>query len=200
MTTAARDHRYRVAMWVFIASETLLFAGLFALYASYRSEYPDAFRAGVQHDIGWMGACNTLVLVVSSFFVAFAIAATRAGRRRATLWSLGAVMALGCVFLALKLGEWAIHLSDGFAPGTAYASAELPRGGALFFTLYFAMTGLHALHLCVGLCVIAWLFWWVRSGRIDQEHHLVLELGGLYWHFVDVVWLFLWPCFYLLGE
>jgi cytochrome c oxidase subunit 3 len=198
--SAARDHRYRVAMWIFIASETLLFAGLFALYAAYRGEYPDAFQAGVRHDVGWMGACNTLVLVVSSFFVAFAIAATRAGKRRETLLALGAVIALGLVFLALKLGEWAIHLSDGLGPGPAFASDAMPPGGALFFTLYFAMTGLHALHLCVGLCVIGWLFVLVQRRRIDRERHLLLELGGLYWHFVDVVWLFLWPCFYLLRE
>jgi cytochrome c oxidase subunit 3 len=187
-------------MWVFIASETLLFAGLFALYTAYRGEYPDAFRAGVRADIGWMGACNTLVLVVSSFFVALAIALTRAGRRRETLWSLAAVIALGLVFLALKLGEWSLHLSEGLAPGPAFASAELPAGGAIFFTLYFTMTGLHALHLCAGLVLIGWLFLRVRAGRIDRERHLLLELGGLYWHFVDVVWLFLWPCFYLLGE
>jgi cytochrome c oxidase subunit 3 len=198
--SVGRDHRYRAAMWVFIASETLLFAGLFALYAAYRAEYPDAFREGVRHDIGWMGACNTLVLVISSFFVALAIALTRAGRRRDTLWSLGAVIALGFVFLALKLGEWAVHLSDGLAPGHAFSSDELPAGGALFFTLYFAMTGLHALHLCVGLCVIGWLFVLVQRDKISRERHLVLELGGLYWHFVDVVWLFLWPCFYLLRE
>lgn len=196
---AAHHHRYRAAMWIFLASEALLFAGLFALYATYRDEYPADFAAGVGKTIGWMGAANTLLLVVSSFVVAFAILLTRAGRTRAAIASLVIVLVLGAAFLVVKLAEWKLHLDEGLAPGAAYRSTELPgHGAALFFTLYFLMTGLHALHMVIGLAVITWMILWLRSRRITREHHLVLELGGLYWHFVDVIWLFLWPLFYLV--
>jgi cytochrome c oxidase subunit 3 len=195
----AIDQRYRTGMWIFLASETLLFAGLFALYAAYRDQYPVEFEAAAAEDIGWMGLANTLVLLVSSFFVASAIQLARVGRMRGAAGSLVLVLLLGGVFLALKLGEWHVHLSEGFAPGAAYASAKLPgHGAALFFTLYYAMTGLHALHLIIGMIVIAWLVLAIGAGRISRRRHLPLELGGLYWHFVDVVWLFLWPLFYLV--
>lgn len=196
---AAHHHRYRAAMWIFLASEALLFAGLFALYATYRDQYPLDFAAGVDKTVGWMGATNTLLLVVSSFFVAFAIALTRAGRERAAIVALVPVVVLGLAFLALKLVEWSMHVDEGLSPGAAYHSTELPgHGAALFFTLYYLMTGLHAFHLVLGLAVILWMIAWLRSGRITRRDHLVLELGGLYWHFVDVIWLFLWPMFYLV--
>jgi cytochrome c oxidase subunit 3 len=196
---AAHEHRYRSAMWIFLASEALLFAGLFALYTAYRDQYPDDFMAGVDKTVGWMGATNTLLLVISSFFVAFAIHLTRAGRTRAAIVSLVPVLLLGGAFLVLKLVEWKMHVDEGLTAGAGYHSTELPgHGAALFFTLYYLMTGLHAFHLVLGLAVIAWMIAWLRSGRITRQHHLVLELGGLYWHFVDVIWLFLWPLFYLV--
>ena len=196
---AARDHRYRSAMWIFLGSETLLFAGLFALYGAYQSQYPVEFAAAGARSIAWIGLVNTLVLLTSSYFVASAIAYARAGRMRRAATSLVITLALGAAFLGFKLAEWHMHLAEGFAPGHAYSSAELPGAGAsLFFTLYYLMTGLHALHVIAGMIIIGCLVLSITAGRITRPRHLVLELGGLYWHFVDIVWLFLWPLFYLV--
>ncbi len=181
-----RKHALHLAVWIIIASEALLFAGLFALYAAYRAEYPREFHAAASRDIGAIGGINTMILLASSFFMAWAIMSARGGRshRRA----LALVLVLGGAFLVLKLVEWTIHISDGIVPGSA---GELPaRGSALFFTLYYFMTGLHALHVVAGLALVAW----VRA----RPPGVALELVGLYWHFVDAVWVFLWPLFYLL--
>jgi cytochrome c oxidase subunit III len=195
----SRDHAYRTAMWIFLASEALLFAGLFALYAAYRAEYPDDFAAAAERSVGVAGAANTIVLLVSSFFVASAIESVRHGQVRAAAGALVLVVVLGAVFLAIKLLEWRAHLGEGLAPGAAYDNAALPgRGAALFFTLYYLMTGLHGLHVVIGMLIVAWLILGLGAGRITRQRHLVLELGGLYWHFVDVIWLFLWPLFYLV--
>jgi len=180
------DRRYRIAVWVVIASEALLFAGLFALYASYRAEYPPMFLAGVRTDVAWMGGTNTFLLLTSSFCIALAIALVRAGRRGATP-CIVAVLVLGCGFLALKVAEWSEHLRAGIVPA-----------GSIFFTLYYGMTGLHALHVVAGLALVTWISIRLRRGRVTRERHLSLELVALYWHFVDVVWVFLWPMFYLM--
>ena len=180
------DRRYRIAVWVVIASEALLFSGLFALYFSYRAEHAQQFAAGVRTDIAWMGGTNTFLLLTSSFFIALAIALVRASRRGATA-CIVAVLVLGGGFLALKVAEWSEHIRAGIVPA-----------GSLFFTLYYGMTGLHALHVIAGLALVAWVLIRLRRGRVTRERHLALELVALYWHFVDVVWVFLWPMFYLM--
>jgi cytochrome c oxidase subunit 3 len=192
------DRRYRIAVWIVIASEALLFSGLFTLYSAYRVEYATAFGDGVRDDLQWVGGVNTFVLLTSSFAIAYAIHRMRAGAARsATRW-LGAVLVLGCTFLVLKGYEWSEHIENGIVPGVAYAGPDHGAGTRLFFTLYYAMTGLHALHVIAGLALVTWVF--VRSHRrtIDRDHHLSLELVALYWHFVDAVWVFLWPMFYLM--
>ena len=198
MIAANLERRFRVALWTVVASEALLFAGLFALYACYRSEYPQAFDAGVGLDIHWIGGLNTFVLLTSSFAVAWAIHSMRLGRVKGTAWGLVAVLALGAAFLVLKLVEWSIHIHDGIVPGMAYAGPYNGRGTTLFFTLYYAMTGLHAAHVIAGLALIAWVLGRVRRRTITPDGFIALELVGLYWHFVDVVWVFLWPMFYLM--
>jgi cytochrome c oxidase subunit 3 len=195
--SSIHDHRYRVAVWVVIASEALLFAGLFALYASYRTEYPDAFRAGVTLDLQWVGGVNTFLLLTSSFLMSWAVQRVRRARGGAG-WALLGVLVLGGAFLALKLVEWAHHVRDGLLPGTLYAGPPHGLGTGMFFTLYYAMTGLHALHVVVGLALVAWVGMLVRIRRETAGHALALELVTVYWHFVDVVWMFLWPLFYLM--
>jgi cytochrome c oxidase subunit 3 len=184
--TTVEHHAARLAMWLFLGSELLLFAGLFALYTAYRAEYPALFASGIARDDLAIGSTNTAVLITSSFTAAFAVHAMRDGRRRATLIALAATLLFGLAFLAFKSVEYAEHLSDGLYPGTD-----------IFFTLYYLMTGLHAIHMVAGLVVIAWLASRVWRKRITAERHTALELGALYWHLVDCVWIVLWPLFYL---
>jgi cytochrome c oxidase subunit 3 len=193
-----RTHALHLGMWSFLGSETLLFAGLFALYASYRAKFPLEFKLGVAHNNALIGTANTAVLIISSFFVAFAVHALRGGNHRACVRSLAVAFLLGLTFLVLKSIEYTEHLREGFAPGVYYSATELPtRGASLFFTLYFMMTGLHALHVMAGMTLLAWLALRVRRGKTHATHRTELELGGLYWHLVDVVWIFLWPLLYL---
>jgi cytochrome c oxidase subunit III len=193
-----RDHALHLGMWVFLGSETLLFAGLFGLYAAYRSVYGELFAEAVTHNDAFIGTVNTLVLIISSFLVAWSIHALRGGRRRTCIGALLIAILLGLTFLGLKSIEYAHHLAEGIAPGPHYTSLELPSQGArIFFTLYYAMTALHAIHVIAGITILAWLALRVRRRRTTPERHVELELGGLYWHLVDVVWIFLWPLLYL---
>ena len=194
----ARNHALHLAMWIFLGSETLLFAGLFGLYAAYRAEYTVDFVAAVAHNDEVIGTVNTVVLIVSSFFVAWGIHAMRAGRDRRCVTALAIALGLGLLFLVFKSIEYRHHFAEGIVPGEGYASAALPSFGAhMFFNLYYTMTGLHALHVIAGMVILGWLIVRVRRRRATREHHPELELGGLYWHLVDVVWIFLWPLLYL---
>jgi len=189
----------RLGMWVFLGSELLLFAGLLALYAAYRFAYPAEFRAAAAHANLAIGTVNTYVLITSSLTMALAIHATRGGHRSRTVALLAITIVLGLAFDVLKGVEYAEHLSEGIAPGHYYAFDALPAHGAvLYFTLYYLLTGLHALHVTGGICVLVWLALRARRGDFTPRSHLALELGGLYWHLVDLVWIFLWPLLYLI--
>ena len=195
-----QEHAVRLGMWVFLGSEVLLFAGLFALYAAYRTAYTAEFHEALGHNNVAIGTVNTVILIVSSFTIAWAIHLLGHGRRRGCLVSLGVTMLLGAAFLVLKGVEYSHHFHEGIYPGSYYAYEEMPtRGAALFFTLYFFMTGLHALHMLGGLAMVGWLALRVWRGRTTPEYHAELEMGGLYWHLVDSIWIFLWPLFYLTG-
>jgi cytochrome c oxidase subunit 3 len=189
----------RFGIWVFLASELLLFAGLFALYTAYRTEYPAGFAEAIRHAELAIGTINTSLLIVSSFTAASALRAIRSGARRAALGWLGATLVLGIVFLALKGVEYSRHAAEGALPGVYYAFRELPGHGAqLFFTLYYIMTGLHVLHLAAAVLVLAWLTSRVSRRKTTAAYHADLEAGVLYWHLVDCIWIFLYPLFYLL--
>lgn len=196
----ARQHATaRLGMWVFLGSESLLFAGLFALYAAYRFAYPVEFHQASAHANLVIGTVNTYVLLTSSLTVALAIHATRQGNRRRTVALLVATIALGLVFDVLKTVEYAGHIAEGLSPGPYYDFSELPSHGVvLYVTLYYLLTGLHALHVTGGVVVLIWLALRARRGDFTPESHIALELGGLYWHLVDLVWIFLWPLLYLI--
>jgi len=197
---ARQAHAVRFGIWVFLASELLLFAGLFALYTAYRTEYSAGFIEGIRHAELAIGTINTSLLVISSYTAAAALRAIRRDAPRATLAWLGVTLALGIVFLALKGLEYSHHAADGALPGAYYAFRELPgHGGQLFFTLYYFMTGLHVLHLAAAVLVLAWLAWRVSRRRTTAAYHADLEGGVLYWHLVDCIWIFLYPLFYLLA-
>jgi cytochrome c oxidase subunit 3 len=186
-------------MWIFLTSEILLFGGLFAMYGSYYAAYTQEFRVAAHHNtIGW-GTANTFVLITSSLTVALAIWALRHDRARLCKLLVMATIGLGLVFLAIKGVEYRIHAHEGLLPGHHFDSAKLHTHGAiLFYTLYWFMTIVHAVHLTVGLGVMSWLALGVHRGRIDAEHPIALEVGGMYWHLVDIIWVFLYPVLYLV--
>ena len=195
-----QEHAARLGMWVFLGSETLLFAGLFGLYTAYRLMYTEHFLQAAAHNSVAIGTGNTVILITSSFFIAWSIHEMRKGRPRMAALSLAVTWLLGVAFLVFKGIEYAHHFHEGIYPGAYYSFEELPFAGAkLFFTLYYFMTGLHALHVVAGLVIISWLIVETLRRRFSPERHTAMELGGLYWHLVDVIWIFLWPLLYLVG-
>jgi cytochrome c oxidase subunit 3 len=195
-----QTHAAELGMWAFMASEVLFFSGLFGLFTAYRFEYGDVFRQAAAHtDLG-LGTANTFILLTSSLLVALSVHGVQHGWRTASVfWMLVATVTLGLLFLALKFLEYAHHFDEGLYPGPYYSNTELTgRGARVFFTLYYAMTGIHAVHVTVGIILMTWMALMVRRGRFDPTYHTPLELSGIYWHFVDIVWVFLWPMFYLM--
>ena len=196
---AKQGHAARLGMWVFLGSEILLFAGLFALYAAYRTMYPAEFAAAAAHNNAVIGTVNTLILITSSFTVAMSVHAVREARPKRAFWLLVVSVAFGAAFLGLKAVEYRQHFHEGILPGAAYRFAFLPTYGAhMFFTLYYLTTGLHALHVTAGMCLLSWVAWGAYRERYGPDDYTHVDLGGLYWHLVDVIWIFLWPLLYLL--
>jgi cytochrome c oxidase subunit 3 len=190
-----------LGMWLFIAQEVLFFGGLFATYAYYTYLYPDAFEAASNHLSLVLGSVNTVVLITSSLTMVFAVNAARTGHKRGQIGWLLATMVLGTVFLCIKGYEYAHKFHEGLVPGALFTyhgpDAEQHQ---LFLCLYFAMTGLHALHMVVGLGVLAVLVILARREWFGPSYYTPVEITGLYWHFVDVVWIFLFPLLYLIGR
>ena len=178
---AKQEHALRFGMWLFLSSELLLFAGLFALYSAYRSTHASEFTAAIHHNALLLGSLNTVVLIVSSFTVVWSIHALRRDRRRTTIAMLVATIGLGSLILVDKAIEYSEHFSEGIYPGRYYAFDGLPSQGAkLFFTLYYFMTGLHAIHMIAGLAVMTWFTTSVIRRTTTVAHHGGLELGALY--------------------
>lgn len=193
-----QDHTLKFGMWVFLASEVLLFAALFALYGGYREMYGADFEEAVKHNTIVYGTVNMYVLLCSSFTVALAVWAVRKARPRLAVGMLVSTMALGVAFIVIKLFEYAQHFKERALPGPYYHMTELPTFGAnRFFTMYWVMTGLHALHVTGGVCLIGWLTWRAAHRHYTPTHHAGLEMGALYWHLIDIIWIFLWPIMYL---
>ncbi len=195
---AARQDAAHLGMWIFLATEVLLFAALFAAYSLYRMAYPELFHQAREHMDLALGTINTYVLVSSSVLVALAIASIRKGRELAAGALLAGAVLLGIAFLCIKGMEYAHHAEDKALPGAHYAfHAFAVPGASLYFTLYWIMTGVHAVHVTVGVGVLSVLCGQALSGKFNAAYHTPLELGGMYWHLVDIVWLFLWPLLYL---
>jgi cytochrome c oxidase subunit 3 len=196
---AHQDRAGRLGMWLFVASEVLFFGALFALYAGYRAAHPEAFLAAAHHAKLVFGTLNTYVLLTSSLCVALAVTSLRLGWPRVTSLLIVVTMLLALVFLGFKSAEYLEHFREGILPGLDFHFPPAnDHGTRIYFTLYYVMTGLHALHVVIGIGLFAWVLRRLRLGRDTPETHLGLETVGLYWHFVDIVWLFLWPTFYLI--
>ena len=188
----------QLGMWIFLATEVLFFGGLFLGYTVYRSLYPDTFAAASHHTEVVLGGTNTAVLLFSSALMALAVRAAEFKNRKQLVWLLLGTAFLGIVFMAIKGVEYHKDFVEYLVPGSHFEWHEANRSHAeIFFWLYFAMTGLHAIHVTVGifvlltLAVLAWL------GKFTAGHHTPVEVAGLYWHFVDIVWIFLFPLMYL---
>jgi cytochrome c oxidase subunit 3 len=198
---AEHDHGAgaKLGMWLFLLSEILLFGGLFLLYSVYRYRSPGAFHAASLELSRLDGTLNTGILLTSSLTIALAIHFFRERKdpRRASLL-IGVTLALGCAFLVVKGFEWAAKFRHGLYPNSPILLGR-DKGEVLYFGLYFSMTGLHALHVIVGMGVLVAGLVLLRRGAITPERQQVLENGGLYWHLVDVVWIFLFPLFYLIS-
>jgi cytochrome c oxidase subunit 3 len=191
-----------LGMWVFLATEVMFFGGLFTAYVAYRALYPDAFGHASDHLDVRLGTTNTAVLITSSLTMALAVRAAQVGEAPARIvrW-LAATMALGSTFLVIKLFEYAHKFREGLLPGPTFTYAGPDaRQAELFFSLYFGMTGLHAVHMVIGLGLLGWLVREARRGRFGPAFHTPVENCGLYWHFVDIVWIFLFPLLYLVGR
>jgi cytochrome c oxidase subunit 3 len=192
-------HAARLGMWLFLASEMLLFAGLFALFVTYRTIHPAGFSEGVRDNTKVLGSLNTGVLLVSSYLVAMAVHRVRAGKLVGAAALVVSTIALGGVFLAIKLTEYAHHFHEGIYPGGhgAFFAAHADPGLPVFWTLYFVMTGLHAVHVTAGMILLSTTLLGMRSGKITTNAPQRMEIAAIYWHLVDLVWIFLWPLFYL---
>jgi cytochrome c oxidase subunit III len=189
-----------LGMWVFLVTEILFFGGLFAGYTVYRTSYPEAFREASHHLDLLLGSINTAVLITSSLTMALAVHSAQEGRRRALIMFLLLTMVMGAVFLGIKGTEYVHKYEESLVPGVRFAYGG-PHSGQvqLFLIFYFVMTGLHALHLTVGIGLLGVLAYLARRGHFSPDYYAPVETGGLYWHFVDIVWIFLLPLLYLIG-
>ena len=190
-----------LGMWVFLATEIMFFGGLFAGYTVYRGLYLPGFEAGSHLLNVKLGAFNTAVLLCSSLTMALAVRAAMLGRRRELVTFLILTILLGLTFVGVKMAfEWHHDYEEHLVPGIDFVS-EGPNGRAieLFFVFYFFMTGVHALHMVIGIAILAVLTWQASQGRFGPERYNPVEMAGLYWHFVDVIWIFLFPLLYLIG-
>jgi len=197
-TGELRDHAgARVGMWLFLLSEVLLFGGLFILYSAYRFQNAaDFHRASGELDV-ILGTLNTLILLTSSLTVAVSIAAVRKGQKRLSAYLLTATLFLGLLFLLDKGIEWGTKIEHGIYPDSPALLART-HGEILFFGLYYVMTGLHGLHVLVGVGLLSVMLVLVLKGKIHPGRYAFLENSGLYWHLVDIIWIFLYPLFYLI--
>ena len=191
------DEGKRMGMWLFLFTEVLLFGGLFLVYAAYRYMNPEDFHAGSEH-LDWViGAINTVILLTSSLTVALSISAIQRGNVKKARIMLYLTLAFALAFLVNKYFEWGGKIHHGLFPGMEEFQ-QLSNGEALFFLLYFFMTGLHGLHIIVGGIFILFILRYINKGEVTSDNFTLHENAGLYWHLVDVIWIYLFPLFYLI--
>ena len=186
----------KIAMWLFVFTEIILFGGLFVLYSAYRMKHPHEFHQGGAELDYVIGVANTLILLTSSLSMALSITAVQKGEQRLAMFMVALTVILGAAFLVNKYFEWGVKIRHGIYPNGPEL-LKLPAGEGLFFGLYFAMTGLHGLHVTAGVVLLSIMLVFLARERIRKEEYVKLENAGLYWHLVDVIWIFLLPLFYL---
>jgi cytochrome c oxidase subunit 3 len=189
-------------MWIFLITEIMFFGGMFLAYTVYRSWYPNVFGLASQTLNAPIGAFNTAVLLCSSFTMVLAVRAGQLGRRKAIIIFLVLTLLLGMVFLGVKAYEWNEKFQEHHVPGASFHMEGTPLQGQaqLFFSLYFAMTGLHALHMVIGVGLLSMLIYLTWRGKFSPEYYTPIDMVGLYWHFVDIIWIYLFPLLYLIDR
>lgn len=191
----------KLGMWIFLATEVLFFGGLFLSYTVYRYLNPDTFAAASRHTEVVLGGVNTAILLFSSTLMALAVRAAQLRQRRPLVWLLLATAFFGILFMGVKAFEYYKDYTEHVVPGANFVWHEANPGAAeMFFWLYYAMTGLHAIHVTIGIAVMLVLALLARRGRFTSGNYMAIEVAGLYWHFVDIVWVFLFPLLYLAGH
>ncbi|RII28418.1 MAG: cytochrome C oxidase subunit III [Geobacter sp.] len=187
----------KLGMWLFLFTELLLFGGLFLLYAAYLARYPREFgAAGREMHLGF-GTLNTVILITSSLLVAMAVTAIQRGARRMVLLLLGGTVLCAATFLFNKYLEWSAEIGNGIYPGSSRLTAG-PPGESVFYSLYYLTVGLHGLHVLIGATLLTFVAVRVQRGTIHAGDYVLLENGALYWHLVDLIWIFIFPLYYLI--
>ena len=190
----------KLGMWIFLLTEVLLFGGLFVAYGIFRSSYPEMFLNAHKHLDVFLGTVNTIVLISSSVTMALAIQRMQINKNKQTGILLILTLLLAATFLVIKYFEYRHKFELGQLPGNLYTyKGVVGNNPHIFFSVYFAMTGLHGLHVIAGMIVITWLLVRTNKNHFSPDYYTPLEMGGLYWHLVDMIWIFLFPLLYLIG-
>jgi len=194
-------HANKFGFWLFMATEILMFGGLFVAFTVFQNWHPEMFHEAHKNLSRPLGATNTMVLIASSFSMAMAVRATQLNKRKHAIVLLCFTLACATTFMVIKYIEYTAKFHHGLLPGSFYVphGPNSPAQGNLFFGLYFMMTGLHGLHVLAGMGVITWILIWTIKGRFSSNWYTPVELVGIYWHLVDLVWIYLFPLFYLIG-
>lgn len=191
------DLASKTGMWLFLYTEMLLFGTLFVVYTVYRYRNSEAFHLAAEELNTVVGTTNTIILLISSTTIAMSITAMQLNNRRLAIILLSVTILLGLTFLVNKYFEWGHHIREHIYPGSQVLALR-GHGDVLFYGLYFFMTGLHALHIIVGLIFIGFVYVYILRNKIKSDDFVLLENSGLYWHLVDLIWIFLFPLFYLI--
>jgi cytochrome c oxidase subunit 3 len=197
-TQHQQDGAVRLGMWLFLGTEVLLFAGLFLGYTVYRHFFHGAFHEASRTLDVSLGAANTVILITSSLTVALAYHAIKQGKSKLSAGLIFFTLLCAVAFLGIKAVEYSQKFEHGSLPGKWFHNPHLPAASNLYFTIYFLSTGLHALHVIVGASVLTFVLKGLVQGKYGPKNNVAVELGGLYWHLVDLVWIFLFPLLYLI--
>ena len=187
----------KIGMWMFLFTELLFFGGMFLLYSVFRYRFAADFHTAAQNENIVLGSVNTFMLLTSSFAIALAISAMRKGKSRLSSFLQLATIGMGITFLVIKYFEWGTKIAQGLYPNSPVLLKK-SQGEILFFGLYYVMTGIHGLHVLIGIIVITFMLVFTIRKKITMENSIKLENTGLYWHFVDIIWIYLFPLFYLI--
>jgi len=193
----------KIGMWLFLATEILLFGGLFVGFGMMQARYPREFIEAHTYLQRSLGATNTIVLLISSFTMVMAVDAAKKGKNQKVVMFLGLTILCACIFLGIKYFEYSHKFAEGLLPGMFYKHEgdALPgsRGYATFFSFYFMMTGLHGIHILAGIAVLVWILIRAKRGEFNEAYYTPVDLVGLYWHLVDLIWIYLFPLYYLIS-